>query len=957
MMKIKKKNIVIAFIVAVFLAIVGFFCIGTNKRMTKADEASTTSTESFSMVGMALPLDKEVGFQRIVVNVSEDIYNKLNADFNYTLPLTRYYYEVGVYRHPVGTSYTYKGSQYFSYKKSDFAVDYDGNGKTDQLEKGQNFMRYNSEDGQIYLYADFCSSNYKQEYSYTIVFCKIRQDVRDFDWKNTSKNNIYMETQSRSVAWVAEQALDDTRFDWTDEEKNILNWYRGISSANGETYDVVLIYKTMDSFGFVEEKSSVFEVDGTIIDQNIFVFGDISKRMGYNHLSGFDCIYYDENTGDAYTYLKANGYTYNFDTATEMGTLTITYRDFAYQDFALFIQDNDTEDEIDYTYVMRTTNRNFSETEDGVYCLTYEYADMSTVCFRAFGWLVEFSADNFTYTIPSGVDVVVNPTATSLQIYFDPENEIDLSQVFVYVNAEIIPDYECDVEIVYKDFIYDAGAITYDEVSKTFTMWYSEMVALKLKGAFADSDYFQVVENGLKLYDEAFGIEFSARYAEFNGVSVGEKQTGEDRPKYIMTVEYTYNTLLQLYKYVEGELLEVSLLEVNPYSRYVYLDVNKSKIYQGRLSNMVLISDESDASLHADYEYLENSYVKYLCGAHEEKVISVGLYYTDTFLLEINYFEQYYTAIGNKATPFATLESKKVEVKMSEYDLNNITIADIKKFLGKNDLSITGLVVPGRDDQKAQIDFSNPQLLMCRLTYGTAQMNNIDVDGEMKQQNVGLMNFSAFAEKFIDEDNVNVQMLNNEDSQGDWYLTSNEISADKLYGLFVASSFLRDRTNINTVFSNCTHGGTQVVFSEKQVKGSRLYQALNELEEETNPFFSAVASCVLNFCEIVNDENKTYDCVYSFLDGTMPYAYVSMSGADDAYDDDNAMENAGQDVADSINQSTEEFLKELKEIIASFKPFDTDKLGFIFGTVGILAVVGILIFAFTRNNKPPKRKK
>ena len=269
------------------------------------------------------------------------------------------------------------------------------------------------------------------------------------------------------------------------------------------------------------------------------------------------------------------------------------------------------------------------------------------------------------------------------------------------------------------------------------------------------------------------------------------------------------------------------------------------------------------------------------------------------------------------------------EARVSDFnDIYALTENDILSLTGETTLEVLSSGVT-----KINVTFDNVATYNVTLDYSFSSATQIDYDGNVEELKIPLTSYSAWLNAY--GKNWSILFLNNQTQK--YFNKSNDVATDKLYGYFSVAIFKEQVKDLNYYFQSNTGGGCMSFYRSKQIVGSELYKFFGSLQDTV--FFSN-GYVGMAFCEIVNDSNAIYESYFFFLDESSDLPFISNSGADNADDDDSALENTGEDIADGLSNNME-------DLGTWFNDFFTG-IGDFFGWVGsiliILIVVGAVIF-------------
>ena len=338
---------------------------------------------------------------------------------------------------------------------------------------------------------------------------------------------------------------------------------------------------------------------------------------------------------------------------------------------------------------------------------------------------------------------------------------------------------------------------------------------------------------------------------------------------------------------------------------------------------------------------------------------SIVLELTDKWPVTINYLEQW------KASPFAVMKDKTVEVRVADYPGNedgdfSLFSEEVANLLGNN-VVLQFLQVAVKIDQvNIKYDEDNEKYIV-DLVYTHLSILTREYSTTADEIKVALTPFSVWRD-FYGKD-WSIMFLNN--SEHRYFDYSNDVAPDKLYGFFSYVVFKDEIHDFSNWLREKTSGGVSVLFSKSEVKGSGFYKFLND----TTGMFAAVGGTVgllfghpiagaaigtvahyslASISEAINDENGTYYTYFFFLDGTTDQPWITDTGAQSRDDDDSALENRAQDAGNAVG----DFFSSLWEKIKNSTVVKVIAIvgAAILGIIVLSLVIKLLIIIFRRRS-------
>ena len=864
----KRRWILASLILALVLAIVGLFFVQKERKVGITASAENTT---FAMKdGMRLnetPNDTRTVFT--VLLTQEMWYNLTEDSSDYYLQLVR---------HEVGTS-----SGAADIEKYGTIINNDDNHvlfHTDptSVDYTTTYFSCNYDSyayGGYYCLLNFSySTDCEKQYSYT---CRYLNNTNG-TWSIKATTN----TVTCSVSDMAKDALENNSSEYTDEQLAWLQTLAGIQPS-GDTVTVNLTYQTLEGYGNFISATDQYSVKSVYAASPDLVYTEVAGIRGINDISDFNVIYEDPYLSKIV--LQAESYTYSYDSSSEVGTLTITYRDFDYSNFSIRVQDNDLLDNISlWTYLYSS---DVSETTLGSeYRMVFYYTGIESQLWYSYQWIIGtpenkgLTEENFTIVNKYTDYVTVTLYSDRIEVVFAPQNQNYLRYVTVSVVAEIIEDYECTVKVNHAKLSFENDTIYDETLTSEYTMMYSDFMKVYYWDVFTESEYYSLILTALEV-EELNGEEYFIP----SGLTGKRNEDGSCS----LTVKYTYNTLLAIKNLWTGEV-HFRACTKNSLT-YTYDDLYLSVPNGCRMSG--LTSDSNSVAITFSETAPKTLAVKLNTGTKQKLIIPLTAEYTDTWYLIINYMDPY------KDTPFAVKTEVQTEVKVADYeDITALTKADIAAILGKTDLKIGDMVDA---DEKVNVVFDGASTYTATVSYGVASLRQIDYDRNVHELEIPLTSYVDWCASF--GKSWTILFLNTEKTQ--YFKYSNEVDREKLYGFFAVAVFEEQVSDFNYWFRDNTGAGQMTIFSERQVDGSALYEFFGQMTTK-GLISKAIGTIGMALCEIFDDSNKIYQSYYFYLDGSEQngYAYLSNGGADDAFDDDSAFGNTVEDIWNGIKTST-----------------------------------------------------
>ena len=892
MQRTKKKSfIILTLLVALLCLIAGLFVYERRSEpMERAQAETVTTIDGFYMhEGMALKKTPDSPYMRFTVEITQSMYNSLAKATTYTTNI-------------FGKKTYYPSSYYLRITRSaegqdDYYVNYHLDPEHSVFSSTQLEL-----DGALSVYLVFpYNTDFETEYTYTCQYVYAKEVTGEYMYTKQYEDVIHANASSsvtRSVGYVARAALADEE-EFSKMSDSQVEWMQHLAgvSISSDTYTVNVVYKSVIEYGRVETVIEQYQVNSLYALSEHMVYASIMDFFGYEHISCFNAVYKDPFNGDGQVVLQAEGYTYTFEDGSNVGKLTISYRDYEYKSFAIRLQDNDLTNASNLYLYLYTSDVSYDQ--ERVF-LTFYYDSIVNACFEGLGWIFALEKENFTITNNASDTISTYLGENTLKVAFDPADENDLMHLSILAVAEIIPDYECDVHLNYAMLSLADGTITELEETESVKMMYSEYIKLCSWAHFAESDLYDVVKGGVQV-DELEGQEY------FIPTNVIGKLN--DDGSFTLEVEYEYKTLMKVTDQ-EGNVHFVACTKNS--LMYGMADLRITPKSGWRIKS--LQSDELSVTIDFDESAADALCVTVNVNTKQKLIIPILVEYSDRWNLDIVYMETY------KETPFALKKVYSTEIEVAKYDVENMTLAQIKGLLGKTgDMKVCGLVIP---DKKVATEYTSSSTYTATVSYGLLSLKQIDYDGNSMEIRVPLTKFEDWCKTFGDD--LSILYLNTAGKK--YFEYSNEIPREDLYGFFSMAIFEEQVSDLNYYFRNNTGDGNMVVFETRTTTGSAAYQFFDNLRTK-GPVTSALGHTGMAFCEIINDENKVLHNVFFYLDGSD--GYISNGGATSRDDTDGAAKNWFQGVWEGITTGIE-------------KPMQI--LGIVLAVLTGLALIGVIAF-------------
>lgn len=716
-----------------------------------------------------------------------------------------------------------------------------------------------------------------------------------------------------NVKTLAKEILESDRFGSNHESA----WLQSISglTPSTETVELQVSYLRLKEGARTAERD-VFSIE--IPSVNVFnakvvwstltntpIPQDDGMSKYYTSLSQFNVVvesremYNGEWYSTGFRILRqAKGYSYEYNELSEIARLTIEYAPFEYSSFAIRVQSNETGSGLYFDYYTANVEENNGKTT-----MTFNYEDMETHLSNFFinagdvDWVNSVDKDCFSVIENKGSNYTYAFTADALTITF-PTDGHDLDKLYIMLYAPIEDGTtiyktsytykQLSVDetgtIATKNVVVDMGDLPLSELIRVLSTW---------DNFYVDNENIGNVKSAIDggtLSDKIYTIDGEQGYYYIpSGIT---RNRNKQNLTCDFTVLYEKNALFEIRDNIVGYRKHVQALGgTTLYSADRLLSADE--IPEGYRVESVAATGATVRTGEDPDDYTQTTLTKNING-----VMAVTYTLTNKWKLTINRMETYVNLAG-VTTPFCTKKTDTVELSYSDYpDLTALTATDVAHILGYQaleDLRVCKIGLPYND---IEVTFNGSSTYTTTLEYGNSTLVALDTNGNTKTIEVPLTSFTDWADAFWEYDTTpNVLMLNTK--KNTWFQTG-EIRSQKIYGYFATAVFELQKSNLQDAFYNRKGDGCVTFFDKREVVGSDLYKFFEE-QSHNGVLNGALASLGMIFCELWNDDNVTLESNFFYLDGTNTTdPYLTIGGADSSDDKDTALENAGQDVVDNI---------------------------------------------------------
>lgn len=732
--------------------------------------------------------------------------------------------------------------------------------------------------------------------------------------------------------------------------------YFGRDYPATKTVPVQVNYFEMNDYFAYSEKSLTINMCWLYYLDTDYVWSNFLKVSSKHALSEFDCVY------DEFSYLNdkvinayqkpirtATGYNVNIDSQTMKVTFDIVYEDFSYNDIFMCLKNNSLENQLSM-FIYRTS---LVETATQ-YNIKFNFGDIERWALSSINWNFDLEKDNLSVSgLKPHVSIVYNyedtehpETCTGFSVVVDKDYLNNLFGLSLVACAEITIDYDYDCKIEYKAI--DSNLVATTMYSEPFVLRGSE---LKL---WNSTDFKENQTEYMNIINNAITVK---GFMEYKGIKIywTTPAEGEATPRGSarIVIEYDYTTCIIIKNNLNSDLQYFPYTGVN--STYSLSDFGIAEYAGYRVQDFVKKENEERLIITKNDEgKIFESVLKFNCYSDSSEPIELNIIYSDLWPINITYLAPYNKNIEN--TPFAQQISVQKNIKVADYgDITALTTDNVAAILGIQSLNI----MKSAADATPRITYNpDTQSYDVVVTYSFVSVSKLGVDGQREELKVPLTSYYDWLN--LNGQDFSILWLNTLDKK--YFNFSNEIDRKDLYGYFVVAVFEEKQTDLNHILRNETGEGCPVLYSGKETTGSGFYKFMSEAGLAFtsigttigmafgHPVIGAVSAAALHLgilalCEIADDNRMLYTYMF-YYDGFTSAPFISTGGADNAFDKDNAMENAGQDIVDTVSDLWSDF--------KNSPVFQVVKWVFI-GIVSIF-VIGLVIRLF-RWLFPPKNRR
>lgn len=752
---------------------------------------------------------------------------------------------------------------------------------------------------QLYFYVEVLEYYHEEEVYYGDDGPHVTN--RTYNITSIFRSNV----QKSSKRDIAKQILTNNSA-LTENER--LNICRAVSIDTTQTQPLELIYKTYSSAGNYETKSQIYNIRIAAIFNKysalkaMYDLSDIKDISGYNIVSKKQT--YDSETGQIINagdkiLRQALDYEYVYDAAEGKAYATVIYDEFLYKDFTITIKNNAAENALEINYHTATVT-----VDNNVVTLIYEYGDIEERLLNSCGWLFDLEKDDFTVTGDSDALVGVEIGESSLSVRIPVKYQSDLFGLNITAVAEIVPDEDYTLKYTY----YTGFAVSAD--GKTITPETGESAGIviklsKLKRLNDYSNFMNAYQSAINAPLNRFEAEYGVRYAAPKNVIM---TTDSANKTCKITVQYEKESLFRVTDNLSSEWKYKQISHTtNVYTGDEFV-TTRGGVEEGYRVNK-FESGSSLLKITNHYEY-EKAKAVFSGNTYAGDIYTVRIVFTDKWLIDINYMEQY------KETPFAVKTKYSGEIRVKDYpDIYALTVSDLASILGKKSMSIV--------NNKSTVDtikvtYDGIGKYTVDTTYTSMSIVQRDSDGKTQTEiQVPLSCYKDWCEDYGKD--WSILYLNYAGKV--FFRYSNDVKREDLYGFFSVAIFDDKASDLNDVFSSFDATGCMTFHQSEEIRGSRAYKFLRSDEGSLatlltfstiglltgHPIIGTVVGLAaqriaISLCEspITDDENAIYHSYFFFLDGTSATPMITESGSTDPTDHDGAVKNQVDGIVDGV---------------------------------------------------------
>ena len=816
------------------------------------------------------------------------------------------------------------------------------------------------------IYSKFVSTNVDVNKVYYYFFVVLKETTTI----NATLSG-YSSTTTYSEVIKSQNYIDDSYANYA-RQKLISGFYgddelalktlRSIAgySINSGTFNVFLKYKSLvnDNGDEITWKTENYQAQNLRSLDKKYVYNTLISLCGKSILSDFNVIRrevgYTVNGNsesaflqDEYTLLEANGYDYVFDKNKNEGTLTITFGDYAAKDFPLVVRTND---ELHSALFIRSGD---IKTNGEKTTITFATSNIKTRLSNNFSWNVDNTDfNNYVIKNPHGnkVKFTKNYSGSDVSsITVETSDTNLLADCSLRLEIEVVPPIELTVTVKYLELKYNNGEFTETWKTKVLPnkIWSTQYTKIN-RVAFWDGD-------------ETIGIPAQGAFVNQN-IAVSLDGKNIERLTYdgvtLSAADNTTATAMITVKYVRNTLFRVLDSYTN---KYTFVKAYGNSLnYSGadfivehdgyRVKSIVSENQQFAKVITTDGVYnWNNATIAIVCQLSAGNVIPLTVVYTDKWVVNVEYLDNYFSSIGDtsKPTGFAVKKTFDGEVRIKDdngnlafADINNPTGEEVAKFLGKGsvaDLTVVGTFGAVKD---ISVSFAN-DVFTFRLSYHDTTLKILQADGTYEFVNIPFSCYGTWADSYGKD--WSILALNTKDNVV--FGSAGDIDRDSLYGYFYVSVFKEQVKNLDDLFAGYAADGCRSFYDCKKVVGSELYKGCSQMGTLGTILCLGTNKLVQAAGEILHDDYGTYYSYFLFVDGSSTLAYSANNKADNYFDHDSAIDNTIEDIGGDLAKWLDDNFGKVKSVLI------------VVGSIVLLCFVGVSVSKIIANIGNSGRRK
>lgn len=731
-------------------------------------------------------------------------------------------------------------------------------------------------------------------------------------------------------------------------------------SINSGMFNVFLKYKSLvnDNGDEITWKTENYQAQNLRSLDKKYVYNTLISLCGKSILSDFNVIRrevgYTVNGNsesaflqDEYTLLEANGYDYVFDKNKNEGTLTITFGDYAAKDFPLVVRTND---ELHSALFIRSGD---IKTNGEKTTITFDTSNIKTRLSNNFSWNVDNTDfNNYVINNPHGnkVKFTKNYSGSDVSsITVETSDTNLLADCSLRLEIEVVPPVELTVTVKYLELKYSNGEFAETWKTKVLPnkIWSTQYTKIN-RVAFGDGD-------------ETIGIPAQGAFVNQN-IAVSLDGKNIERLTYdgvtLSAADNTTATAMITVKYVRNTLFRILDSYTN---KYTFVKAYGNSLnYSGadfivehdgyRVKSIASENQQFAKVITTDGVYnWNNATIAIVCQLSAGNVIPLTVVYTDKWVVNVEYLDNYFSSIGDtsKPTGFAVKKTFDGEVIIKDdngnlafADINNPTGEEVAKFLGKGsvaDLTVVGTFGAVKD---ISVSFAN-DVFTFRLSYHDTTLKILQADGTYEFVNIPFSCYGTWADSYGKD--WSILALNTKDNVV--FGSAGDIDRDSLYGYFYVSVFKEQVKNLDDLFAGYAADGCRSFYDCKKVVGSELYKGCSQMGTLGTILCLGTNKLVQAAGEILHDDYGTYYSYFLFVDGSSTLAYSANNKADNYFDHDSAIDNTIEDIGGDLAKWLDDNFGKVKSVLI------------VVGSIVLLCFVGVSVSKIIANIGNSGRRK